>query len=588
MSFAVFTDTSANLPTPIAREKDIAILPFSYYIDGVACRCLDTEAFDGSQYYGAIRRGTAVSTSLIPPGVFEEGFRPVLQEGRDVLFVSMSSGISGSFSSSLTAAEALRREFPDRMIECVDTLGASLGEGLLALEAAELRDRGMDIRQVRDRLDERKVGMCQVFTVDDLMHLRRTGRLSNAAAVIGSVLNIKPLLKGNENGCIVSFQKVRGRRRSIEAIAAAYDRLVEDAADQVIGIAHADCREDAERLIGLLRRNNPPKDIMLVDYEPVTGSPVAGRAGAVFHGKPDLPRREGPLRKENAMSDFVIYTDSACDIPPETLEQWGVPYSYLTYTFEGDERQYGNYELPYKEFYARVRAGGVARTSAVNADAFRQGFIPLLEQGKDILYIGFSTGLSSTYDAADMAARELQEKYPDRQIRCVDTRGASAGFGLLLYMAVEKKKNGGTLDECEQLVLDNRFHLCHWFTVEDLVYLKRGGRISAATAFVGNMLSFKPVLHMDDPGHLINMFKVRGRKASLEALADKYGELALDKSGGTVFISHGDCLEDADRLAGMLRDRYGVKVALIVNVGPVIGAHSGPGTLALFFLGEHR
>lgn len=288
------------------------------------------------------------------------------------------------------------------------------------------------------------------------------------------------------------------------------------------------------------------------------------------------------------MGDFVIFTDSACDIPPATLEQWGVRYCWLTYVFEGDDRQYGNYELPYGEFYRRVRAGGVARTSAVNEDAFHKGFEAVLQEGKDILYIGFSTGLSATCNAAMVAAEELRETWPDREIRCVDTRGASAGFGLLLYMAVERKKAGGSLDECEQLVLDNRFHLCHWFTVEDLVYLKRGGRISAATAFVGNMLSFKPVLHMDDAGHLINMFKVRGRKASLEALADKYGELALDKAGGTVFISHGDCADDAKKLSGMLFERYGVKVSMIVNVGPVIGAHSGPGTMALFFLGEHR
>ena len=288
------------------------------------------------------------------------------------------------------------------------------------------------------------------------------------------------------------------------------------------------------------------------------------------------------------MSEYVIFTDSACDIPEETLREWGVEYRWLTYTFDGEFKQYSNYGLPYPEFYDRVRKGGVARTSAVNADAFLDGFESILQTGKDILYIGFSSGLSSTYDAACIAAKELLEKYPGRKIRCVDTRAASAGFGLLLYMAVEKKKAGGTLDECEKLVLDNRFHLCHWFTVEDLVYLKRGGRISAATAFVGNMLSFKPVLHMDDAGHLINMFKVRGRKASLNALADKYGELALDPSGGTVFISHGDCLDDAQKLADMLRERFGVKVAKIVYVGPVIGAHSGPGTIALFFLGRER
>ena len=288
------------------------------------------------------------------------------------------------------------------------------------------------------------------------------------------------------------------------------------------------------------------------------------------------------------MSDYVIFTDSACDIPEETLKEWGVGYRWLTYTFDGEFKQYSNYGLPYPEFYERVRKGGVARTSAVNADAFLDGFETILQSGKDILYIGFSSGLSSTYVAACIAAKELLEKYPERDIRCVDTRAASAGFGLLLYMAVEKKKEGATLEENEQYMLDNRFHLCHWFTVEDLIYLKRGGRISATTAIVGNILSFKPVMHMDDPGHLINMFKVRGRKNSLVALADKYGELALDPVGGTVFISHGDCLEDAQKLAGMLHERFGVKVAKIVYVGPVIGAHSGPGTIALFFLGRER
>lgn len=288
------------------------------------------------------------------------------------------------------------------------------------------------------------------------------------------------------------------------------------------------------------------------------------------------------------MSEYVIFTDSACDIPEEILREWGVEYRWLTYTFDGEFKQYSNYGLPYPEFYDRVRKGGVARTSAVNADAFLDGFESILQTGNDILYIGFSSGLSSTYDAACIAAKELLEKYPGRKIRCVDTRAASAGFGLLLYMAVEKKKVGASLEENEQYILDNRFHLCHWFTVEDLIYLKRGGRISATTAIVGNILSFKPVMHMDNPGHLINMFKVRGRKNSLIALADKYGELALDPSGGTVFISHGDCLDDAQKLADMLRERFGVKVAKIVYVGPVIGAHSGPGTIALFFLGRER
>ena len=288
------------------------------------------------------------------------------------------------------------------------------------------------------------------------------------------------------------------------------------------------------------------------------------------------------------MRDYVIFTDSACDIPTETLEEWGVGWCSLTYTFQDDTRQYGNYELSCPDFYNEVRKGRTAHTSAVNADAFQTSFSRILDEGKNILYIGFSTGLSGTCSAASVAAKELLELRPEADIRCVDTRGASAGFGLLLYMAVEKKKQGATLEENEQYILDNRFHLCHWFTVEDLVYLKRGGRISAATAFVGNMLGFKPVLHMDDAGHLINMFKVQGRKASLRALADKYGELALDPEHGTIFISHGDCLADAQKLGELLHQRYGATVDKYVYVGPVIGAHTGPGVIALFFLGKNR
>ena len=282
MSFAVFTDTSANLPTPMLRQLQMDAIPFSYYIDGNEFNCVNTENFDGHAYYDAIRHGTEVSTSLISPQKYYDRFRPVVEGGRDILFVGMSSGISGSYGAGRLAAAQLREEFPERQIEMIDSRGASLGEGLLAVRAAEMRDQGCSLAETAQAIRDLVPAMCQVFTVDDLMHLRRTGRLSNAAAVVATVLNIKPLLKGNENGNIVSFAKVRGRRRSIEAIAEQYDQLVENAGEQVIGIAHADCPGDAAMLMDLLRRNKPPKDILLVDYEPVTGSHVGPGALALF------------------------------------------------------------------------------------------------------------------------------------------------------------------------------------------------------------------------------------------------------------------------------------------------------------------
>lgn len=288
------------------------------------------------------------------------------------------------------------------------------------------------------------------------------------------------------------------------------------------------------------------------------------------------------------MNDYIIFTDSACDINEGTLMEWGVEYAQLSFSFEDDGKTYSNYEMPFRDFYQRMRKGGVSKTSAINVDAFKERFALYLQKGLDILYIGFSSGLSTTVNSARIAADELKESYPDRKIIIVDSLCASAGEGLLVYLTVKKKLDGAAIEEAAKFAEDTKLHICHWFTVDDLVYLKRGGRISPTVAFVGGLLGVKPVLHVDNDGHLVNVTKTRGRLNSINALADKYDELCLDKENGTVFISHGDCIEDAERLAGILKKRHGVRVDITTYVGPVIGAHSGPGTLALFFVGRER
>lgn len=290
------------------------------------------------------------------------------------------------------------------------------------------------------------------------------------------------------------------------------------------------------------------------------------------------------------MRDYVILTDSCCDLTAEMAAELGVEVLPLSLQMGGSV--YYNYldgrDIGFQDFYARIRSGELATTSAANVGEVEEAMRAILKTGKDILSISFSSALSTTFQSTVIAAEELRSEFPEAKILTVDSLCASLGQGLFVYLCAQEQKKGKTIEEVKAYAEEIRPHLCHWFTVDDLVYLKRGGRISAATAFVGNTLGFKPVLHMDDAGHLINMFKVRGRKASLNAMADKYGELALDKAGGTVFISHGDCRADADTLAAILKERYGASVKEIVVVGPVIGAHSGPGTLALFFLGEHR
>ena len=288
------------------------------------------------------------------------------------------------------------------------------------------------------------------------------------------------------------------------------------------------------------------------------------------------------------MREYVIVADSACDIEEEVLREWGVPVVKLSYIFTDTEELHEDYEVEMKSFYKMMRDGRVAKTSASNTQQYLDLFTELYEQGQDVLYIGFSTGLSTSYNSGCAAAEQLKKKYPERTCVPIDSFAASAGYGLLVYLAVQKKKEGLSLQELAAYVTETRDHLCHWFTVDDLVYLKRGGRISAAAAFVAGVLDIKPVLHVDNEGHLINMFKVRKRRSSIKALADKYDELALHPEEGPIFICQGDCMEDAEYLSKLLLERHNVPVDKIVYTGAVIGAHSGPGTLALFFLGKEK
>lgn len=288
------------------------------------------------------------------------------------------------------------------------------------------------------------------------------------------------------------------------------------------------------------------------------------------------------------MNNYRIYTDSACDIKKDLLSEWDVSSASLTLRFTDSNEEYKNDDVDINDFYTKMTEGKIAKTAAINSETFSALFETSLKEGEDVLYIGFSSGLSTTANSARIAAEELKTKYPERKIITLDSLCASAGQGLLLRLALDKKAEGKTIEEVADYVESIKLNICHWFTVNDLVYLKRGGRINPAVAFVGNMLGIKPVLHVDNAGHLVNVSKVRGRRSAIKALADKYTDLAKDTQGGLVYISHAFCENDAIELANMLEEKHGAKTHLITDVGPVIGAHSGPGTLALFFVGKER
>ena len=287
------------------------------------------------------------------------------------------------------------------------------------------------------------------------------------------------------------------------------------------------------------------------------------------------------------MGNYVITVNSTVDLPKEWLEERNIPVMALRYTIDGE-----TYEdmsgLSHKEFFQKLREGKRAVTTQMNPEEAKEKFEPILKAGNDILHLGFSSGLSGTYNSMRIAAEELAEEYPERKIIVIDTLCACLGEGLLLYYALKRKEEGMTIDELAQWVEENKLHVCHNVTVDDLNHLQRGGRVSKTAAILGTMVQIKPIIHMDNQGCLQVIGKERGRKKSIHKLVDMALKQYEGYENDLVMITHGDCLEDAEYLAGLVREKMGIQDILINNIGTVIGSHTGPGVLALFCMGNER
>lgn len=290
------------------------------------------------------------------------------------------------------------------------------------------------------------------------------------------------------------------------------------------------------------------------------------------------------------MKNFEIITDSCCDLEAGMAEELGLHVVPLS--MHVGEKAYKNYldgrEISFENVYKILRSEQKASTSAPNVQDFGETLTPLLENGRDVLILSFSSGLSATYGSAKIAAEDAAEKYPDRKIYVVDTLCASLGQGLLVYTCAKLADEGKSIEEVRDFAENHKLNVCHWFTIDSFLRLKLGGRVSNATAFVGTLIGIKPVLHVDDDGKLINMSKVRGREKAIDALAKKLQEGIKNPEQQTIFISHGDCIQDAEKLAKKIKELVPVKDFVISYVGPVIGSHSGAGTLALFWFGDKR
>ena len=290
------------------------------------------------------------------------------------------------------------------------------------------------------------------------------------------------------------------------------------------------------------------------------------------------------------MSDFSIVADSACDLTPEILKEFDIRIVPLNARI-GDE-EYVDYPdergIAPDALCEKLRSGLPAQTSAPSLDLFTETFEEILKEGRDILYIGFASTLSATFSTGAAAAAMLAERYPDRRIITIDSYSASLGIGLLIYLTAVRKREGAGLEETAKYVEDMKFRINHWFTVADLKYLRRGGRLSYAKATIGIALHIKPVLHMDDDGHLTPVSKVRGRARSLETISDKVAAMAVEPEKQTVFICQCGCADEAAEVAAHIKETAGVRNVIIGPIGPVISSHTGPGTMGIFFVGEHR
>ena len=290
------------------------------------------------------------------------------------------------------------------------------------------------------------------------------------------------------------------------------------------------------------------------------------------------------------LAEYVLFTDSSCDLPMSMVDKMELTVLPLTLTMNG--KSYVNTldekNITYTELYRMLPKATEVKTSAVNQHAFEVEMEPVLQAGKDILYIGFSSGLSGTYSAGELAAQVMREKYPERKIYTVDTLCASLGEGLLVYLCWQQKAAGKSIEEVRDYCEENKLHVCHWFTVDDLMHLKRGGRVSATSALIGTVLGIKPVMHVDNDGLLKLVDKARGRKASIKRLITEVKNRAIEPTKYPMAISHGGCLDEANAIADMLKKELGVPEVIVNYCGPVVGAHSGPGTLALFCLGSER
>ncbi len=287
---------------------------------------------------------------------------------------------------------------------------------------------------------------------------------------------------------------------------------------------------------------------------------------------------------------FQIVTDSGANLTDELIDRFSLEVVSLTYFVGEEEREsyVKGKKTDYSGFYSLLRDKVQVTTTLAGYERYQHAFEPILQAGKDLLYIAFSSGLSGTCQSAKTCAIDLQAAYPERKIVVVDSLCASMGEGLLVYHAAKLQQEGKTMEEIVAWIEENKLHLCHWFTVDDLFFLKRGGRVSSTTAVVGTVLGIKPVMHVDDAGKLVVVSKARGRQNAIRALVSHMAETAIDPGEQTVFISHGDCADDAETLAQLVRSQFGVKEIHINYIDPVIGAHSGPGTLAVFFLGKER
>jgi len=612
--YVILTDSACDLNAELRERFKIPdyMHGIVYFPDGHEEKAsLDWENISPEEFYNSMKsKKVLYRTGCATTGEIEQIFEKYLSQGIDILTISMSSALSCTYQNCVNVANALKEKYPERKILCVDSLRYSTSLALLISLASKKYDEGASIEETAEYIDEIKYHVHQMGPMDDLFFLVKTGRISNFKAFFGTLVGVNPMADFNRRGMAEVLGKFKGKTAAFDATLKYMEKTIENPSEQIIFIAHSNRESAASVLAERIKEKFSPKEIIIAPVGMSCGSAIGPGLCAAFYlgtkisedgsfeknimnqiieNKSDEQKEEKMVeRKISTNKPFVLLSDSTSDLSKEQRDKYDVDYVKMNYVV--DEKEYPaslDWEShSAKEFYDLMRDGKRITTTQVSQLSYVEAFESALKQGKDVLYISCSSALSGSVNIAKVVARELEEKYPDNKIYCVDSLCSTLGQAMIVLKAAVMRDEGKSASEIADFINDNKLHFNQFGTVASLEYLRRAGRVKASKAFFGNLFGVKPIIISDKIGQNYALKKVKGRTNSYIEIANMVKECVDGYDTEYLFIGHADCIEDAEALKEEILKVVPFKNTIIGTIGPIVGASVGPGTVSAFCYGK--